>query len=301
MLLRQHFFIGNRMKSYETLRKLHPCLSRTGEGGGRIHLPVSPSCNLCCRYCRRSLNFSGERPGSAFRILPVEEVSGILEQAIRFCPELTTVGIAGPGEALATRHAMEAFEIVDREFPDRIKCLSTNGLLLKEKAEELAKIHVDSVTVTVNAVRPGIQSKINKRILYGGRWIYGEEAAKILIENQLEGIKTASGLGMTVKINTVLIPGINDDHIEQIAEETSAAGARICNIIPLIPQADLAEVPAPECGMIDKARSDAGQFLDVFRHCRHCRADAAGKLNGEDLGIILYGGIPNEEANFSHG
>ncbi len=287
--------------SYDTLRKLHPCLSEEHGQTGRIHLPVSPSCNLACRYCHRSLTSTEERPGTASRILAVDEVVGIVQKARELCPQLTTVGIAGPGEALATPHAIEAFRLVDRHFPDMIKCLSTNGLLLPEKAEELAEVHMDSITVTVNSVDPAVQKEINGRIFYHGEWIIGEEAARIQIQNQLEGIRRVSELAMTVKINIVLIPGINDACVGETSRAAAEAGARLCNIIPLIPQAEMTGRTAPGCAEIERARADAGKYLDIFRHCRHCRADAAGTLGGVDIGRQLYGDRTFEKESFSHG
>ena len=179
--------------------------------------------------------------------------------------------------------------------------MSTNGLLLNEKAGEIAKAHVDSITVTVNAVAPEIEEQINNKIWYQGEWIHGKEAAKILIENQLEGIRKAVEQGITVKINTVLIPGINDTHIETVAKKTAEAGAQIYNIIPLIPQVEMKEVLRPDCSMIDSARLAAEKHLDVFKHCQHCRADAVGRLGKEDFGKQIYGNLELEQENFSHG
>ena len=53
------------------------------------------------------------------------------------------------------------------------------------------------------------------------------EAAKIQIENQLEGIKAAVDAGIVVKVNTVLIPGINDKHVVEIARKINELGAYI--------------------------------------------------------------------------
>lgn len=92
------------------------------------------------------------------------------------------------------------------------------------------------------------------------------EAAEILIRNQLEGIKKVSSAGITVKVNTVLVPGINDEHIETVAKTVSEAGATIYNIIPLIPQHELAHIPEPTCPQIDGARTKAEKYIDVFRH-----------------------------------
>ncbi len=289
------------MTTFQLIKQKHPCFSDSLGVYGRIHLPVSPACNLCCRYCERTFSKTLERPGRSRGILPLDKVSESLKKAMGLCPELTTVGIAGPGDTLASHHALEAFRIVDQDFPGFIKCMSTNGLLLNEKAEEIAAVHVDSVTVTVNAVEPEIEEQINNQIWYHGAWIQGREAAKILIANQLEGIKRAAELGITVKINTVLIPGINDTQIEHIAKKTAQAGARIFNIIPLIPQAEMQDFKCPDCKEIDRARFEAGKYLDVFQHCQHCRADAVGKLGKEDFGKQIYGDLELEPENFSHG
>ena len=288
------------MSTYEKLRKQHPCLSRAKGETGRIHLPVSPSCNLSCRYCKRCVDRTSERPGVSRGILPVEEVPRILERALSLCPEITTVGIAGPGDTLATSHALDAFRLVSKTHPQLLKCMSTNGLLLDEKADEIAEVGVDTVTVTVNAVDPAIEAQINDRIYYHGEWIAGEEGARLLIQNQLQGIRRLSERGVLVKVNLVLIPQINGGHIEETARETAEAGARICNLIPLIPQEKMADSAAPDCEELSRAREEAGKYLDVFRHCQHCRADAVGRLGDTDLGGQLYGNLQVGET-FSHG
>ena len=289
------------MRTLETLREQHPCMSGRAGETGRIHLPVSPGCNIHCRYCRRVFTRSEERPGTCLRVLPVEEVPEVVERALTLCPQITTVGIAGPGESLASPHALEAFRILDQAHPELIKCLSTNGLMLPETAGELAAVHLDALTVTVNAVDPAIEAKINGEIFYEGKRVTGEEAAGILIRNQLEGIRRAADLGITVKINTVLIPGINEEHIGEVAAKTAEAGASISNIIPLIPQAEMEDIPAPDCRTIEAARAAVGRSLNVFRHCQHCRADAVGVLGKEDFGRQLYGEQGLWEETFSHG
>ncbi len=182
-----------------------------------------------------------------------------------------------------------------------IKCMSTNGLLLYERADELIEIGIESVTVTVNAVDPEIEAKLNRGILYQGKAYQGVEAASILIENQLKGIKKIAEAGITVKVNTVLIPSINGDHIETVAKTVKEAGASIYNLIPLIPQADLLDEKAPVCAEIDGARTLAAKHIDVFRHCQHCRADAAGLLGGKDIGDMLYQRRISGADTFSHG
>ena len=179
--------------------------------------------------------------------------------------------------------------------------MSTNGLLLDEKADEVISADIDSLTVTVNAVDPEIEAKLNRGILWHGKHYTGVKAAEILIRNQLAGIRKISAAGITVKVNTVLVIGINDEHIEEIAKTVKAAGASIYNIIPLIPQHELADYPAPTCVQIDGARARAQKYIDVFRHCQRCRADAIGVPGEKDFGDQIWVSRIAHKDTFSHG
>jgi len=281
------------------LSKVHPCFSSEAHGrAGRIHLPVSPLCNIQCRFCRRSFNKSENRPGVTSGILSPEEAVETLGKALSLCPEITVAGIAGPGDPLASDHALRTFELIGEEYPDIIKCLSTNGLLLPDKAERIVGIGIKTVTVTVNAVQPDILAELCTHVRINNRRLHGLEAAKHLIEAQLAGIGDITNLGAIVKVNTVLVPGINSRHISEISQKAAAAGASMINIIPLIPQYELSTYSSPSCDDIAQARDDAEDFLPVFRHCRQCRADAAGIPGVSEFRHILYG---DAQLAFSHG
>ena len=286
--------------SYEQLQQSHPCFGGY-KNSGRIHLPVSPGCNIGCRFCDRVINTEEDRPGVTSVVLKPEETIEVIKEALEVCPEISVAGIAGPGDTLATEHALETFRIVKEKYPNLIKCMSTNGLLLYEKADEVIDIGIDSLTVTVNAVDPEIEAKLNKFIIYHGKKYEGVEAANILIENQLKGIKKVADAGMTVKVNTVLVPEINGDHIEEIAKTVAEAGAWIYNIIPLIPQFELKDYKAPSFIDLDEARTKAGKYIDIFRHCQHCRADAVGVPGKSEFGEQIYFRRVNIKETFSHG
>lgn len=287
---------------FQHLAKLHPCLG--GEAHfkyGRIHLPVSPTCNIQCKFCKRGFNKSEVRPGLSSLILKPEQAVETIKKALRLCPEIRVAGIAGPGDTLATDFALETFELINKEFPHLLKCLSTNGLRLEDKAERIVKAGIETLTVTVNAVDPEILKEICAYVIdENGNKLEGIEGAKKLINAQLRGIKKVSDLGVIVKINSVLIPGINDNHIKEVARVTSELGASILNIIPLIPQNELAHLEAPSCDMLERVRAEAGVYLDVFRHCKHCRADACGVPGkNQDIHNRLYDKEVVE--TFSHG
>ncbi|MDE7423013.1 MAG: radical SAM protein [Lachnospiraceae bacterium] len=287
--------------TYKKLQSSHPCFGGHKNNVGRIHLPVSPGCNIACRFCDRVINDVEDRPGVTSKVITPEKSIEVLEKALRICPEITVAGIAGPGDTLASDYALQTFRLVKDKFPKLIKCMSTNGLLLYEKADEVIDVGIDSLTVTVNAVEPEIEARLNKYIIYHGKRYDGVEGAKILIENQLKGIKKIADAGITVKVNSVLVPEINGEHIEVIAKTVKEAGASIYNIIPLIPQAELFNQKAPVCAEIDKARTKASKYIDVFRHCQHCRADAVGVPGKSEYGDQIYQRRISAKETFSHG
>lgn len=292
--------MGN-LNNYENLKRSHPCFGEHKTNKGRIHLPVSPGCNIQCKFCDRKINDEEQRPGVTSKVITPQESLGVIKRALELCPEITVVGIAGPGDTLATDNALDTFRLIKVHYPDLIKCMSTNGLLLYDRAEEIIEVGIDSLTVTVNAVNPEIEAKLNSAIVYQGKKYEGVEAAKILIENQLKGIEKVAKAGITIKVNSVLVPGINEDHIEEIAKTVSEAGATIYNIIPLIPQHELSDVPAPTCVQIDQVRTKAGKYIDVFRHCQRCRADAIGVPGESDFGNQIYQRRISHKDTFSHG
>ena len=290
-------------KSFSELTKNHPCFGSHGATTGRIHLPVCPGCNIACRFCERSINTTENRPGVTGRVLKPQEALEIVGKAIEISPEIKVAGIAGPGDTLASDNAFKTFRLIDQKYPELIKCMSTNGLMLSERADEVIAAGIDSLTVTVNAVDPEIEAQLNDYIIWHGKKIEGVEGAKILIANQLEGIRKIAEAGITVKVNTVLVPRINGSHIAEIAATVAEAGAEKYNIIPLIPSAKLKDEPAPNCAEIEAARRAAADYIELFLHCNHCRADAAGIPGVSDISRQLYArlGPSGFTENFSHG
>jgi nitrogen fixation protein NifB len=251
-----------------------------------MHLAVAPKCNIKCGYCTRRHDCANEsRPGVTSRILtPAEAIVRVREVMASPVtgPIIKVIGIAGPGDPLFNEETFQTFGMIDREFPQLIKCLSTNGLLLPEKMSLLEEIGLHSLTVTLNALDPRVGAKIYSHVYYRGTRYTGEEGAAILIANQLEGIRLASQLGLTIKINTVVVPGVNDDEIPAISRKVRDLGAFVMNIMPLIPQADFADLLPPSAERLDALRSANEKTIGQFKHCKQCRADAVG-LIGQDL------------------
>jgi nitrogen fixation protein NifB len=287
---------------FSHLVKRHPCLGGGSEmRNGRLHLPVSPACNLQCRFCQRGFNGVEERPGVSRAILPVAQVPAVLARALELCPEISVVGIAGPGDTLASDHAVQAFQIVHRLQPGLIKCLSTNGLLLEERLPELLAVGVSTLTVTVNGITPGTVERVVASVAKDGRRMDAATGAILLIERQLAGIRAAAAAGLLVKVNMVLIPGVNDHEVAEAARAVKEAGAFMFNLIPLLPQREFSGLEAPTCADLHAARTAAEVHLPVFRHCQHCRADAVGIPGISDHSGEIFGALGRPVETFSHG
>ncbi len=266
----------------------HPCFGGNHHKNGRMHLAVAPRCNIKCGYCSRKHDCANEsRPGVTSKILTpqeaLEKVRIVMASEI-LGPIIKVIGIAGPGDPLANEETFETFRLIGAEFPHLIKCMSTNGLLLPEKIDLLQEIDLHSLTVTINALDPEVAGRIYSFITYGGKTYTGTEAGEIIIANQLEGLKRAAEYGMTIKVNTVLIPGVNDEQIPLIAAKVKELGAFVMNVMPLIPQADFAEVIPPLPEHLDNIRTENEKIIGQFKHCRQCRADAVG-LIGQDVTV----------------
>jgi nitrogen fixation protein NifB len=256
----------------------HPCFD-TGNHGttGRIHLPVAPRCNIQCKFCSRKHDCANEnRPGVTSKIITPAEALDLVERTIKNDPRIRVAGIAGPGDPLANKGTFETLALINQRFPDLTKCLSTNGLLLLDSLDALIDAGLNTLTVTINALTSPVGAAIYSHIEYRGRKFFGEEAAGTLFYNQINGIKEAIHRGLRVKVNSVLIPGINDRELPALASVLKRAGVRLMNIVPLIPQADMVDLPAVPPGILNSVRDNCERYVGQFRHCKQCRADAIG-------------------------
>ncbi len=264
----------------------HPCFGGNHQKNGRIHLAVAPKCNIKCGYCTRRHDCANEsRPGVTSRILTPQEAMERVRETMAskiLGPIIKVVGIAGPGDPLANEETFGTFRLIGEEFPHLLKCMSTNGLLLPEKIDLLHDLGLHSLTVTLNTLDPEVGAGIYKHVIYRGRRYTGVEGARLLLSGQLEGIARAAAYGMTIKVNTVLIPGINEEQVPLIARRVKELGAFVMNVMPLIPQADFANIVPPSPETLDMVRAENERIIGQFKHCRQCRADAVG-LIGEDV------------------
>ncbi|RLW69652.1 MAG: nitrogenase cofactor biosynthesis protein NifB, partial [gamma proteobacterium symbiont of Stewartia floridana] len=151
------------------------------------------------------------------------------------------------------------------------------------------KHNIDHVTITINCVDPDVGAKIYPWIFWNNRRIKGRKGAQILIEQQQKGLKMLTDRGILVKVNSVMIPGVNDQHLEEVSKVVKEQGAFLHNVMPLIAEAEhgtfygVMGQRGPTHDELQTLQDKCAGDMNMMRHCRQCRADAVGML-GEDRG-----------------
>ncbi len=270
----------------------HPCYSEEAHHHfARMHVAVAPACNIQCHYCNRKYDCANEsRPGVVSELLnPDQAVKKVMAVAAEI-PQMTVLGIAGPGDPLANpERTFDTFRQLSEKAPDIKLCVSTNGLALPAVVDELCQHNIDHVTITINCVDPEVGAKIYPWVFWNNRRIKGKKGAKILIEQQQKGLEMLVERGVLVKVNSVMIPGVNDEHLKEVSRIVKDKGAFLHNVMPLIAEAEhgtfygVMGQRGPTNDELMALQDECAGDMNMMRHCRQCRADAVGLL-GEDRG-----------------
>ncbi len=268
--------------------KNHPCYSEEARHHyARMHVAVAPACNIQCNYCNRKYDCANEsRPGVVSEKLSPEQAAKKVLAVASTIPQMTVLGIAGPGDPLANpEKTFKTFELIARTAPDIKLCLSTNGLALPDHVDTIAGFNVDHVTIAINMVDPEVGAKIYPWVFWKHKRYTGVEAAKLLTDRQ--GLEMLTERGILCKVNSVMIPGVNDKHLVEVNRAVKSRGAFLHNIMPLISSAEHGTVfgltgqRGPTAQELKALQDECEGEMNMMRHCRQCRADAVGLL-GED-------------------
>jgi len=153
-----------------------------------LRISLTSRCNLSCIYCHAEGEKNPEAEMSA------DEIIAIMETAAKF--GIKSIKFTG-GEPLIRR---DILDIVRAVPPGVESSITTNGILLAEMAADLKAAGLRRVNVSLDSLNPETYKKIT------GSDRLGEVLA---------GIDAAIKAGLTpVKINTVILAGINDNEID---------------------------------------------------------------------------------------
>lgn len=256
-----------------------------------MHLPVAPNCNLGCNFCNRKYDCANEsRPGVTSTVLTPGQSIAYLEKILASVEKpISVVGIAGPGDPFANPdETLETLRRVRAAYPEMLLCVASNGLNILPYVGQLAELQVSHVTITVNAVDPEIGAEIYRFVRPVNVAYRGQGGAQMLWDAQREAIVALKQHDIIVKINSIVMPGINDHHIETIARTVAELGADMHNCMALVPVANtpFENLPEPTPTQMAKVRHAAKQHLPQMSHCARCRADAVGLL-GDTHGELV--------------
>lgn len=271
----------------------HPCFDEAARARtARVHLPVAPRCNVQCNYCNRKYDCASEsRPGVTSVVLSPEQAADYVDTVREQVPNLAVVGIAGPGDPFAnSEKTLRTLRLVKQRHPDLLLCVSSNGLELAHHLDEVAELDISHVTVTMSTTDPEVGGRIYRWVRDGRQVYRGREGGQLLLDRQIASIKGLKERGVTVKVNTILVPEVTLAGIADVAKLAADLGADLMNALPLYPVdgTPFGELEAPTPRQISKAHKDAEPYIAQMTHCQRCRADAVGQL-GDEHGEVAIG------------
>jgi cyclic pyranopterin phosphate synthase len=163
-----------------------------------LRVSVTDRCNLRCMYCVPVKDLKLLNHGD---ILSYEEILKVLQAAAEIGIE--KVRLTG-GEPLVRRHFVHLVECVCQVPGLKDVSITTNGVHLKERAQELFDAGVHRINVSLDTLNPVKYAKIAGRDCFHDAW---------------EGLQEAEAVGFSpIKVNVVAIRGINDDELFEFAQ-----------------------------------------------------------------------------------
>ncbi len=180
-----------------------------------LRISVTDRCNLRCEYCMPEEGVPSVGHGA---ILTYEEIETVVRAAAEL--QISKVRLTG-GEPLVRLGVVDLVRMLSGIPGIDDLAMTTNGTLLSRYASALAKAGLRRVNVSVDSLRPERFAWITR----GGR-----------LQDVLDGIETARRTGLDpVKINAVVIRGINDDEIVDFARQTIEEGwdLRFIELMPV--------------------------------------------------------------------
>lgn len=175
-----------------------------------LRVSLLQHCNLGCVYCvagddeLKQANASGHK-GS----LPVDELLSIIGR-LRASLPLETIRLTG-GEPLLYP-GLDSLVKGIRTIGIPVVRLTTNGFLLERLALPLKEAGLDALNVSLDAVDEDVYFRMSRR----------HSVARIIA-----GIDAAIAAGLKVKINTVVMKGMNDSQLLPLLEFAFSRGLRI--------------------------------------------------------------------------
>lgn len=184
-----------------------PTLDRYGRPLRNLRLSVTDRCNLRCAYCMPEENYVWLPRRD---ILDFEEISRLVDVFVELgVDKLRLTG----GEPLLRHELPKLVRMLADKQRIRDLALTTNGILLAEQAESLREAGLHRITVSLDTLRPERFAELTRR----------DELVRV--QAGIEAVRVA-GL-QSIKIDTVVIGGTNDDELVDLIEYGREASAEV--------------------------------------------------------------------------
>jgi GTP 3',8-cyclase len=162
-----------------------------------LRLSITDRCNLRCRYCMPE---EGVELVEHSDLLTYEEIVKVIE--VFAGNGIQKIRVTG-GEPLVRRGAVDLVQRITKIKGIKDLSLTTNGVLLKEYAEALVAAGLRRINISLDTLKPDRFAYITRRDRFEEVW---------------EGIEEALRHGLSpIKVNVVVIKGLNDDEIKDFA------------------------------------------------------------------------------------
>jgi GTP 3',8-cyclase len=296
-------------------------VDRLGRALRELRVSVTDRCNFRCGYCMPAdVYHDGYRFMRRDEILSFEEIARAVRVAVQRIG-VEKIRLTG-GEPLVRRDLPALVRMLSAIDGLSDLTLTTNGLLLAEHAQALARAGLRRVTVSLDA----LDAETFRRM---------SGVPSATPERVLEGIEAAREAGLSpIKINCVVIRGVNEHAIEALARQFRGTGhvvrfiefmdvgtlnawdrarvvpgdeilAHIGRVAPLEPVAPSAPGHVAERYRYADGGGEVGVIASVSRpfcgDCTRGRLSADGRLltclfasAGFDLRAVLRSSAPDE-------
>ncbi|MDL0089625.1 GTP 3',8-cyclase MoaA [Campylobacter gastrosuis] len=162
-----------------------------------LRISVTQRCNFRCKYCM---------PKTPFEWVPKENLLSFEELFlfVKVCIDsgVKKIRLTG-GEPLLRKDLDQFIKMINDYKPDIDLALTTNGFMLRHYAKNLKDAGLKRINMSLDSLKPKVAQQI---------------AQKSVLHEVLAGFETALDAGLKVKLNTVVLKGVNDDEIINLLE-----------------------------------------------------------------------------------
>lgn len=235
-----------------------PCTSGASpaQSGEIIDLPVAGRVFARSRFAPAGKSKPAILPSHALNML---------EDMLSRDADITEVQVSGPGDPLADiAQTIETLREVHKRHADLRLSIITLGYNGGQYAKTLADCGINSVTLLIDAIDPTVIGKLYLWIRPATKTVPLPQASVMLAEEQLRAIPAMVQAGITVSVKTTVYPGINDNHIQALAEAVGQLGAKRMILVPCSPFAEEQDsINAPDSDTMSAICEAAGRHIPL--------------------------------------